>query len=543
MMISKIKVKLNQINFLIIILIVAFLLRLLPLNFPSFTSEEARVAQRGYSLSATGEDELGRSFPLLFNSSTDYQLPAVTYLTAVGTLIFGKSDLGVRIPFILISVIMLIIIFKVSKIFSIDKKFQFLSTFIMAFSPALIFYSKIPNEVILITFSFVLLFYLLSRKKINPIIILIIVIYSLTISKIVWWTLIPYVSITLLFFQPNLIKRTKLKILLLTLILTITAIFLFWHSPNSSKSFLENDFSTFHENNLITIINRLRGEGLESGWPPQLVKILFNKLNILASSLLNWLSQFGFASLFGQFYDNRVGGYFSMGLFTKVLIFPFVMGLIHLKSNNYRKFRVMILYILILTFPSVFIYPRESINILIMTIPFITFIIALGLIHFNKFLIYLTLALIVFEVYINAIYLTPEIKKSNQIRPQWIKTLAIDAYNLSINNQVAISDNIVSDIAPFLQWYTPLNAIKNSQIQFPYRFQQKDFANVKIISSEATFYNCGLDKPTLIISSNRDLAKIQRWLNLNADEIIENEYKDNLGVTIAYLLQPKICVN
>lgn len=543
MIISKIKVKLNQINFLIIIIIFAFLLRLHPLNYPSFTSEEAMIAQRGYSLSTTGEDELGRSFPFLFNSSTDYQLPAVTYITAVSTLIFGKYDLGVRIPFVLISFFMLVIFFKISEIFSLDKKFQFFSTFIIAFSPALIFYSKIPNEVILISFSFVLLFYLLSRKKINLIIILIALIFSLTISKIVWWTLIPYVSITLLFFQPNLIKRTKLKILFLTFILTFTAIFLFSRSPNSLKSFLENDFSIFHENNLITIINRLRGEGLESGWPPQLVKILFNKLNILATSLLNWLSQLGFAALFGQFYDNSAGSYFSMGLFTKVLIFPFVGGLIYLKSNNYRKFRVMILYILILTFPSVFIYPKESINILVMTIPFITFIIALGLIHFNKFLKYLTLALIIFEVSINAIYLTPEIKKSNQIRPQWIKALAADAYNLSINNQVAISDNIVSDLAPFLQWYTPLSAIKKSQIQSPYRFQQKDFANVKIITSEVTFYNCGLDKPTFIISSNRDLAKIQRWLNLDTDKIIEKEYEDSLGITIAYLLQPKICVN
>ena len=124
--------KMNKVS-LVLLLFFAFLIRLFPLDFPKFTQEEARIAFRGYTLSTSGKDELGRPFPLLFNSLTDYQLPAVSYITASGEILFGKSDFGARIPFILLGVALVWLIYKIAQIFSPRKEFWFLSAAIIAF--------------------------------------------------------------------------------------------------------------------------------------------------------------------------------------------------------------------------------------------------------------------------------------------------------------------------------------------------------------------------------------------------------------------------
>src|SRR3989344_2682579 len=97
---------------LLLIIFAAFIIRILNLPFPVFTSDEASVAFRGYTLATTAKDELGRVAPILFNSSEYYQLPAVSYITALGMLVFGKTDFGARAPFILTSVVIVLLIFK-----------------------------------------------------------------------------------------------------------------------------------------------------------------------------------------------------------------------------------------------------------------------------------------------------------------------------------------------------------------------------------------------------------------------------------------------
>lgn len=535
--------KVNQKLILGLIIFFAFIIRLWPLDYPFFTTEEARIAYRGHALATEGKDELGRNFPLLFNSLDDYQLPATSYVTVFGELIFGKSEFGARLPFILVGVLIVFIIYKISEVFNEKWKFRIFVTLIAAFSPGLIFFSKVPNEIILVVFSYVLLFYYLTRKKMNILFFVVLVFFSLSTSKLTWWTLVPFISITLYFFQQNLSYWTKLNFIIVCFLAVATVIILFFQVPNSSRSLLDNDFSLFQDSGLITILNRLRGQGLESGWPPLLERLLFNKLQIASLAFLNWLSQIQPSILFGQFDETGKTGFVSMGMFTKSLLIPFITGLIFLMKKEQKKFAKILLFLIVVSFPALFNYTGNNKNIVVTALPIFIIILAIGLVNLKRVLRYLLIALMILEVLINITYPSVDIKNSSMFRPLWVKTLAEDSYNFSQKHNVAISDNLISDIIPYLLWYSP-HPINNEFKDFnPYRFHQIELGNIRIIGSNDAFYNCGLDAPTYVIASNEDLARIVKWLNLEANNIVEKKYKDDFGNVIAYQLQPKICVH
>src|SRR3989338_8682908 len=108
----------RRIIYLLIIIFVAFSIRLYNFSFPFFTADKVRIAYRGFSLVETGRDELGRRTPLIFNSLEDYQLPVTSYLTVGGMLLFGKTDFGVRFSFIILGTILVFLIYKITRILS-----------------------------------------------------------------------------------------------------------------------------------------------------------------------------------------------------------------------------------------------------------------------------------------------------------------------------------------------------------------------------------------------------------------------------------------
>ena len=115
----------------IILIFLAVLLRIFNFSFPAFTTDEVRIAFRGYEISRNGVDELGRKFPYLFNSLDDYQLPLISYISTLGAGIFGKSELGTRIPFIIMGLILMLLTYKVATQLRRERSFHFFSAFIV----------------------------------------------------------------------------------------------------------------------------------------------------------------------------------------------------------------------------------------------------------------------------------------------------------------------------------------------------------------------------------------------------------------------------
>lgn len=529
--------KFTHFHLVSLIILLAFLIRFFPISFPTFTSDEARIAFRGYTLTATGKDELGRSFPLIFNSLKDYQLPVVSYLVAGGELIFGKSEFGARIPFLAIGTVLVLLTYQIAKFFSKNPYFWLTSAFVVAFSPVLIFLSKIPNEAIVLTFIFALLFYLLINKK-NPRLIIFTMIISVLTSKQAWLTLLPFVFFTTIFYQKSDNLKGKLMQIGFSTVVVLLAFTIFLTVPQSKRSMLENNFSIFSDITIKNGIDRLRGQGMESGWPQFIDRLLFNKAHFMTTGFSHWLSNLQPGIYFGQFDKSGNLNFSQMGALNKILIIPFVLGLIYLLRKGKRKERLLIIFFLILTFPAIFIYPDFSQNLIILTLLFAAFIIAFGFMQFNRVLSLLIISAMVLELGLNLLYLAPEKKNTNFLRPHWVEAITQDVYSQSINHQTAISDDIVNDIVSFIEWYNPVDVPSGyPDVPYPYRFRQSNIGSIKIIGSDNEPYSCKEESYEKVFISSRDKDKIK-------DSGIKTvkTYQDSLNKEVAYLLEKGLCI-
>ncbi len=527
------------IGVLALIIISSFMFRVINIHFPAFTAEEARIAARGYTLSYQGTDELGRRFPVIFNSLKDYQLPLTSYLTASGLLIFGKTDAGARMPFIVIGTLIVFLTYKVSSYFREEKKFKLLTAGIVALSPALIFLSKTPNESIVLTFLLLLLFYFLLYRK-SWIIITVVFILAILTSKITWFILLPF-----LFFVSWLLKPNNKRFFLFSLVLLIvlSAYFLFLTIPQSKRSLSENNFSLFSNITIKNGIDKLRGQGIQSGWNQFVDRILFNKSHFLIVGLIHWFSHLNPSLYFGQIDPEGEQSLSYLGAWPKILLLPFLVGIFLISRNGSKKHRFFLLFFLILTFPSFFIYPNFTLEIVVLTLPFMAIVIAVGfaqIINQNKKVAYAVFTLALVELFLNLYNLSPEYKNTNTLRPNWIQPVVVNLFKISKMNQTAISDDIVSDIVPFIDWYTPKgNEVNNLGILWPYKFRQYELPNIKIIGSDEKFRTCGKDEKLSLFVSSRDINKINREFHVQESVV----FKDNLNNEKAYLLAGGVCLN
>lgn len=523
---------------LALIIISSFMFRVINIHFPAFTAEEARIAARGYTLSYQGTDELGRRFPIIFNSLKDYQLPLTSYLTASGVLIFGKTDVGARMPFIIIGTLIVFLTYKVSSYFREEKKFRLLTAGIMAFSPALIFLSKTPNESIVLTFLLLLLFYFLLYRKSRMMIVVVFILAILT-SKIAWFILLPF-----LFFTSWLLKNNSKRFFFsLVLLIVMLAFFLFLTIPQSKRSLSENNFSLFSNITIKNGIDRLRGQGIQSGWNQFVDRILFNKSHFLTVGLIHWFSHLNPSLYFGQIDEEGEYSLSHLGAWPKIFLLPFLVGIFLISRNGNKKHRLFLFLFLVLTFPSFLIYPNLTLDVTILTLPFMAMVIALGfvqIVNWNKKVAYAGFTLAILELVINLCNLSPEYKNTNTLRPNWIQPVVISVFKTSKINKTAISDDIVSDIIPFIDWYTPkANEVNNLGISWPYKFRQYNLPNIKIIGSDEKFRTCGKDEKLSLFVSNRDMNKVKGEFHVQESVV----FKDNLNNEKAYLLAGEVCLN
>ncbi|RJQ27903.1 hypothetical protein C4577_00480, partial [Candidatus Parcubacteria bacterium] len=257
------KLKLSAIHLLniklLILLVIAFALRIYNFEEPFFTTDEVRLSYRGYSLVTTGKDEFGRVIPWIFNSLNDYQLPVSSYVSTFGISMFGKSELGARLPFMLTGLVFILLLYYISKMFSSQPSSWYWSGFIAATSPILIFYSKVPNEVIILAVLILYIFYLLSKGKIRNfelcLLFLVILLASLT-SKIAWLILFPFTLYVLIVNRGQFFLQQKQIIISCAFLIPLLVIFLFLQIPQSKRSLMENNFSLFSDVTIKNGINK-----------------------------------------------------------------------------------------------------------------------------------------------------------------------------------------------------------------------------------------------------------------------------------------------
>lgn len=530
----------KKIIYLLIIIFIALSIRLYNFSFPFFTSDEARITYRGYVLVETGRDELGRRLPLIFNSMEDYQLPVTSYLTAGGILLFGKTDFGVRFPFIILGTILVFLIYKITVILSDNDNLGLIAALIASFSPTLIFLSKTPNESIILVFLLTLLFYILLQKQINIIIFILISILIILTSKQSWLILTPFVFVILCFFQEKMIFKKKALLTGIILTISIIAFTSFLIIPQGKRSLMENNFLIFNDITLKNGINRLRGQGIESGWPSSLERLYFNKFILFPVGVLHWLSNIQPGIYFGQFDNNGLFSYSRMGAFSKALIIPAFLGIIFLIREGNKKQRILILFILVITFPAIFIFPKINQVLVIATLPFLIFIITLGFKKLPKIYSFIILFIMAIEIIINIFLLNVEVKNTNNSRPSWIVPIISKINDVSKTKEIAVSDNLVEDIVPYIKWQTKI--IPNIPLtidNFPYKVRQTSLNNIVLHGYDNRRNICQSKEKMDLLVSNRDLRMIEDEFDLKNNEI----FKDNLDQKQATFMSGKLCLN
>lgn len=154
-------------SFLVIsaIFTLAFLLRLIMVTNvpPSINWDEASLGYNAYSILQTGKDEWGRVMPVTFEAFGDFKLPGYIYTLVPFISILGLNEFSVRLPSILFGSLSVIFLYLFVLELTKDKKWSYLTSFLLAISPWHFFLSRAALEANLALSFFIIGFYLLIR--------------------------------------------------------------------------------------------------------------------------------------------------------------------------------------------------------------------------------------------------------------------------------------------------------------------------------------------------------------------------------------------
>lgn len=136
---------------LILIILLGSYLRLADLGIKpnGLYVDEASTGYNAWSILETSKDEYGKSFPLAFRFLGSYTPPLYTYLTSGAIYFLGLSVTSTRIISALSGILMILVIFILSKSLNISesKITPLLAALLVAISPWSIFYSRIGYEI------------------------------------------------------------------------------------------------------------------------------------------------------------------------------------------------------------------------------------------------------------------------------------------------------------------------------------------------------------------------------------------------------------
>lgn len=115
--------------------------------------DEVSSAYNAYSISSTGKDEFGNSFPLLFKAFDDYKTPVNIYLTAVSVKVFGLNEFSARLSSAFLGTLTVLVCFFLIKEL-LNKRYLnvdsatigLITAFLLTISPWHIQFSRISSE-------------------------------------------------------------------------------------------------------------------------------------------------------------------------------------------------------------------------------------------------------------------------------------------------------------------------------------------------------------------------------------------------------------
>lgn len=221
------------ISILILVFTLGFFLRFYKLGeVPfGFYQDESAIGFNAFSISQTGKDEHGQSFPLYFKSFGDYKLPVYIYETIIPIKIFGLSEFAVRFPSAVFGFLTLIVFYFFVKEITGKKQLAAVSTALLAINPWHIFYSRATFEVSISLFLFLLGGLFLHKAFINKTkglflagaVCFILSLYSYNLTRL----LAPLIFLLFVFLYRDNFKQVRRGEVIFTIIVAIISLFPF----------------------------------------------------------------------------------------------------------------------------------------------------------------------------------------------------------------------------------------------------------------------------------------------------------------------------
>lgn len=188
--------------------------------------DEASIGYNAYSIAETGKDEWGKFFPIHFRAFGEFKLPVYIYSVVPFVKAFGLNEFSVRMPAVLFSLGVIILIFLLAKQLFSSIAAGLFSSFFISISPWFFIFSRTGYEATAGLMFYLMGIYLFIKSTRNYYIFLsalsfILSAYSYNSFRII----IPLTIFLLLAFEMKKMKRGIMRWMILSgLVLALSII-------------------------------------------------------------------------------------------------------------------------------------------------------------------------------------------------------------------------------------------------------------------------------------------------------------------------------
>lgn len=379
----------KEIFILLLILSLATFLRFWELgSMPSgVTNDEAGIIYSAYSIFKTGHDIEGKFLPLSINLDNSFS-PVCIYLTAPFVGFLGVSSFAGRLPFALLGVASVLLLFLITRRIFNSNAIALSSAFVLAVSPWHVHITRVAYDGTIAFFFYLLGIYVFLRKlnKGNicwSLLPFFLGYFSYHATKVFFIFFIPLIIFT---YRDILLKRKKETMFFIAGVVAIFASFIL---VSKYQGVTRQD--VFIWNNTRNAAKTVDWERTKNTAPFVLRQVFSNKaIYYLRAVRENYLEAFSsqFLFLYGETGGlGKIYGTFFRGQMHILELPLLVLGLVFLLSSKGKKGRFFVISsVLLAPLPSTFVVDKTYVMRSIMMLPFLSIIVGCGIYYFFSLL-------------------------------------------------------------------------------------------------------------------------------------------------------------
>lgn len=478
----------NLNKLLLLVSCVAFIIRMVQIDKvpPGISNDEAIYAVNAYSISQTGKDMYGNSFPVIFTVDNLTFMPVPTYALAIIYRFFGLNVITTKIINILLGVIVIFLLGKFVKLLTDNTNCAVASSIALTFMPWHILLSRTSYEgVTAYTLMFIGLYFLFKgfyekRNLYLSVPFFITALYSYKGANIV---LLPLIIVCGIYIYLN--NSKYLKQILIIFSIGCLGIFSVWYLNTyvSQDAFMRQAVTL-----PLDMIHKRVIEELNQSNAPLMIRRTFSNIPtvVMSEKMNNYLHAFSPEFLFTYGENELRYSLANNGQLLFIYLPLLVIGIIWLIHKHIKKAVLLISLTGLSAFPIFVSGPVYSIRCFFMVFPLAIFIgIGIGLlIHYlsGKNIFYYALLVIftgVFSYNFLSYMFNYHFRYVNYSADYWFWTQKLLAFQLP--EKQSKYDKIILSNYDFLQfaYWTRLDPIK---LHSAYKNKKDGVINIENIS-------------------------------------------------------------